>query len=75
MREAVAAKTMSNRRLTEELLEMANDMRRSGLLSKASHDKIVKSLSFRGASETSEPGIQKSRRAGFRARAKRRVPE
>jgi hypothetical protein len=70
----MAAKTVANRRLTEELLEMANDMRASGLLSKASHDKIIK-RSFRGASETSEPGIQKSRAAGFRVRAKRRVPE
>jgi hypothetical protein len=68
---AMAAKTIPNRRLTKELLETANDMRASGVLSKASHDKIIK-RSFRG---TSEPGIQKSRIAGFRVRAKRRVPE
>jgi hypothetical protein len=53
----MASKTVANRRLTEEMLEMANDMRESGLLSKASHDKIIK-RSFRGASETSEPRIQ-----------------
>jgi hypothetical protein len=70
----MAAKIIANRRLTEELLETANDMRESGLLSKASHDKIIK-RAFRGASETSEPGIQKSRVAGFRVRAKRPVPE
>ena len=74
MREAMAAKTTANRRLTEELLEMANDIRASGLLSEASHDKIMK-RSFRGANETSESGIQKSRVAGFRARVKRRVLE
>jgi hypothetical protein len=38
------AKTAANRRLTKELLEIANDMRKSGLLSKASHDKIIKRL-------------------------------
>jgi hypothetical protein len=70
----MAAKTKTNRRLTEELLEMANDMWASGLLSKGSHEKIIK-RSFRGATETSEPGIQKSAVAGFRVRAKRRVPE
>jgi hypothetical protein len=48
MREAMAAKTKGNRRLTEELLEMANDMRESGLLSKASHDKIIKGLVIPG---------------------------
>jgi hypothetical protein len=48
----MAAKTAANRRLTEELLEMANEMREGGLLSKASHDKIIKRL----ASKTSEPG-------------------
>jgi putative transcriptional regulator len=37
----MATKTKTNRRLTEELLETANDMRASGLLSKASHDKIT----------------------------------
>jgi hypothetical protein len=41
MREAMA-KTAANRRLTKELLEIANDMREIGLLSKASHDKIIK---------------------------------
>jgi hypothetical protein len=70
----MATKTVANRRLTEALLEMANDMRKSGLLSKASHDRIIK-RSFRGASKTSETGIQKSRVAGFRVRAKQRVPE
>ena len=74
MGNAMAAKTVANRRLTEELLEMANEMRKSGLLSKASYDKMIK-RSFRGESETSEPEIQKSRVAGFRVRAKRRVPE
>ena len=44
MREAMAVKTSANRRLTEELLEMANDMLKSGLLSKASYNKIVKRL-------------------------------
>jgi hypothetical protein len=44
MREAMAVKTSANRRLTEELLEMANDMRKSGLLSKASYDKIIERL-------------------------------
>jgi hypothetical protein len=42
MTEAMAAKITANRRLTEALLEMANDMRNSGLLSKASHGKIIK---------------------------------
>lgn len=37
----MAARTKTNRRLTEELLETANDMRASGLMSKASHDKIT----------------------------------
>jgi hypothetical protein len=55
----MAAKIAANRRLTEELLEMANDMRKSGVLSKASYDKIVKRLPFRGTSETSKPGIQR----------------
>ncbi|MEA2919236.1 MAG: hypothetical protein QOJ15_11317 [Bradyrhizobium sp.] len=40
----MAVKTSANRRLTEELLEMANDMRKSGLLSKASYDKIIERL-------------------------------
>jgi hypothetical protein len=44
----MAAKIKANSRLTEELLEIANDMRERGLLSKASHDKIIK-RSFRGA--------------------------
>jgi hypothetical protein len=48
MREAMAAKTVANRRLTEELLEMANEMRKSGVLSKASHDKIIKRLVIPG---------------------------
>jgi hypothetical protein len=42
------AKTVANRRLTEELLEMANDMRKSGVLSKASYDKIVNRLVIPG---------------------------
>jgi putative transcriptional regulator len=37
----MAAKTKANRRLTKELLETANDMRASGLLSKAAHGKIT----------------------------------
>jgi putative transcriptional regulator len=37
----MAAKTRTNRRLTEELLETANDMQASGLLSKAAHKKIT----------------------------------
>jgi hypothetical protein len=44
MRDAMAAKTAANRRLTEELIEMANDLRELGLLSKASHDRIIKRL-------------------------------
>jgi hypothetical protein len=44
----MAAKTTANRRLTEELLEMANDMRKSGVLSKASYDKIVNRLVIPG---------------------------
>jgi uncharacterized protein YjgD (DUF1641 family) len=40
----MAAKIKGNKRLTEELLDMANDMRESGLLSKASHEKIIKRL-------------------------------
>jgi putative transcriptional regulator len=37
----MAKKTSSNRRLTEELLETARDMRASGLMSKATHEKIT----------------------------------
>jgi putative transcriptional regulator len=37
----MAARTKGNRRLTKELLETANDMRRSGVLSKAAHEKIT----------------------------------
>jgi hypothetical protein len=37
----VAEKTTSNRRLTEELLETALDMRASGLMSKAAQEKIT----------------------------------
>ena len=40
----MAVKTSANTRLTEELLEMANDMLKSGLMSKASYDKIVRRL-------------------------------
>jgi hypothetical protein len=54
MREAMA-KTAANRRLTRELLKMANDMRKSGLLSKASHDEIIKRLVI--------PGRERSARA------------
>ncbi|HXO68909.1 MAG TPA: hypothetical protein VN838_08105 [Bradyrhizobium sp.] len=48
MREAMAAKPAANRRLTGELLEKANDMRKSGVLSKASYDKIVNRLVIPG---------------------------
>jgi hypothetical protein len=51
----MATKTTANRRLTEELIEMANDMRKSGLLSKPSHDKIIKHLVI--------PGRERSERA------------
>jgi putative transcriptional regulator len=37
----MATKAKTNRRLTEELLETAQDMRASGLLSKAAHEKIT----------------------------------
>jgi putative transcriptional regulator len=37
----MARKTKANRRLTEELLETAQDMRASGLMSKATHEKIT----------------------------------
>jgi putative transcriptional regulator len=37
----MAKKTKTNRRLTEELLEIAQDMRASGLMSKAAHEKIT----------------------------------
>jgi putative transcriptional regulator len=37
----MAKKTKTNRRLTEELLETAQDMRASGLLSKTAHEKIT----------------------------------
>jgi putative transcriptional regulator len=37
----MAKKTKTNRRLTEELLETAQDMRASGLISKAAHEKIT----------------------------------
>jgi putative transcriptional regulator len=37
----MVTKTTTNRRLTEELLETANDMRAKGLLSKAAHGKIT----------------------------------
>jgi hypothetical protein len=35
----MAKRTKTNRRLTEELLETAKDMRASGLMSKAAHEK------------------------------------
>jgi putative transcriptional regulator len=37
----MATKTKTNRRLTEELLETASDMRASGLMSKAALEKIT----------------------------------
>jgi putative transcriptional regulator len=37
----MAKKAKTNRRLTEELLETAQDMRASGLMSKAVHEKIT----------------------------------
>ncbi len=37
----MAKKTRTNRRLTEELLETAQDMRTSGIMSKAAHEKIT----------------------------------
>src|SRR5260370_17691053 len=37
----MAKRTKTNRRLTEELLETALDMRASGLMSKAAHEKIT----------------------------------
>jgi putative transcriptional regulator len=37
----MAKKAKSNHRLTEELLETAQDMRTSGLMSKAAHEKIT----------------------------------
>jgi putative transcriptional regulator len=37
----MAKKAKTNRRLTEELLETAQDMRSSGLMSKAAHEKIT----------------------------------
>jgi putative transcriptional regulator len=37
----MAKKTKANRRLTDELLETAQDMRTSGLMSKAAHEKIT----------------------------------
>ena len=37
----MAKKTKANRRLTEELLEAAQDMRASGLMSKAAQEKIT----------------------------------
>ena len=38
----MATKARKNLRLTKELLETAQDMRASGLLSKAAHEKITK---------------------------------
>jgi putative transcriptional regulator len=38
----MATKTKENPRLTKELLETAQHMRASGLLSKAAHEKITK---------------------------------
>jgi putative transcriptional regulator len=37
----MAAKAKSNRRLTEELLETARDMRVSGIMSETAHEKIT----------------------------------
>jgi len=37
----MAKRKTTNRRLTEELLETAQNMRASGLMSKAAHDKIT----------------------------------
>jgi putative transcriptional regulator len=37
----MATRTKANHRLTEELLETAQDMRASGLMSKAAHEKIT----------------------------------
>jgi hypothetical protein len=76
-REALAAKTAPNRRLTEALLAMANDMRASGVLSKASYDKIIKRHVVPGdeAKRASPKSITTIGGYGFRARAKKRVPE
>jgi putative transcriptional regulator len=49
----MARKTTSNRRLTEELLETAQDMRTSGLMSKAAHEKIT--MRHLGGEFTSSP--------------------
>jgi hypothetical protein len=38
----MATKAKKNLRLTEELLEAAQNMRASGMLSKAAHEKIIK---------------------------------
>jgi putative transcriptional regulator len=38
----MARKSKTNRQLTEELLETAQDMRASGLMSRAAHEKITK---------------------------------
>jgi hypothetical protein len=45
-------KAKANRRLTEELLETAQDMRASGLLSRVAHEKIT--MRYLGEEVTAE---------------------
>jgi putative transcriptional regulator len=59
----MATKIKANRRLTEALLETANDMRASGLMSKATHEKIT----MRHLGETAAPVSAKLSAAEIRS--------
>jgi putative transcriptional regulator len=48
-------KSKTNRRLTEELLETAQDIRTSGIMSRAAHEKITKRHLGEAASPTVVP--------------------
>src|SRR3981081_1316521 len=57
----MAKKTKANRRLTEELLETAQDMRASGLMTKAAHEKIT--MRHLGEGRTAPKGVALSGKA------------
>jgi putative transcriptional regulator len=64
----MARKPKTNRRLTEELLETAQGMRASGLMSKAAHEKItMRHLGEKvAASAAVAPSARRSGRCGKR---------
>jgi hypothetical protein len=61
----MATKAKKQPRLTEELLETAKDMRASGILSRAAHEKITKRHLGAGLA-ASTPGLRSKDCAGAR---------